>query len=534
MRERAVPQLNRAEQEEMREFLIWVMAGDTNVLKVLSATVYAVADSLRQAGLHLRAEGDRRYESEPVVRFVKQEQSIGGFLDQRELEDPLNLRRGLKDRAQQISYPRGQPETMIDTISLPRSVTNRIEMFWKLGAKAAERMELVPLAGWPFTPESDIEYVLENSDLVRSKFAIELTMLANHGFPVASQSIMLALEELAKGVDSHRLEWLHLHTALEFLQRETLTPSRRPENMELWVQYQALVFGFYYRLLKSLVALELVQQDAYFRGIWGYGSTAFLAMCTQFADGLRSHNQVSRTHILYLLSTMHNGRRKGFSYKSPGSGLLGILGTISVLTMPLLRTSDVPDEIAKFAVVDLPVIDLMSESSGELYSGTELGIEFVHAAKAPKEISPRRPSKEWSVHAKMGMMFGEGRTGVVMAARCSGRLVGWFSPLAADVTFLSSAYQVKRHETEVNYVDESVVKGFEVTDEDWQNGQIQRPLPEDLVDQIGVVHSRGCAALHYAASGFYASAREEVAIASDDINVAVGRVEGQGSGLVIA
>jgi len=59
-------------------------------------------------------------------------------------------------------------------------------------------------------------------------------------------------------------------------------------------------------------------------------------------------------------------------------------------------------------------------------------------------------------------------------------------------------------------------------------------LAPGLESVVLAVHSRGCRTMRYAAAGFFTGARVEVAIAIDDIDVAVGRVQGQGAGVVIA
>ena len=115
----------------------------------------------------------------------------------------------------------------------------------------------------------------------------------------------------------------------------------------------------------------------------------------------------------------------------------------------------------------------------------------------------------------------------MIAAQCDERLVGWFGPLAADFTFLSSCYQRERHKDEPGLEDDSVIHGYEFKDEDWQNCLIPRALLEASEEQISVFHSRGCAE-------FLANAEEEIAIATDDTSVAAGRSEAQGAGIVIA
>ena len=533
---RAIPQLNRAEQEEMKNFLVWLMADQGHDLSIFSVTVFSIAESMRVAGIHLRTSGERRYESEPIVRYVQITRPIDAFKDPLEMDDPFQARKGRQLRAQQVSFPMNHPEYMIDATTLNRSILNRMEMFWTMGCEAAEKMKLTPTPEpkLPFGPESDIYYVLDARDPTRNKFDGMLSMIVDHGFPAATQSILLALEKLTQGVGSKRLQWLHAHTARDYLQRETGKPSQEPEEMELWVQYQALVFGFYYRLLEPLISFEYVKPDIYFRGLWGYGSTTFLGMCAHFAWTLQESQSISRTQVLYMLTTMYNGRPKPYSQTTSSTGLIGVLGTISVLALPLLCTTDVPEKIARFAVVDLPVIDLLSDSC-ELYSRQIQSIDFITAAVAPpRQITPRGSNQTWSVHAKLGKLFGEESNDVMMAARCDGKLVGWFGPLAADFTFLSSCYQNQRHVNEEDFSADSIINGHEILDEHWQNDQVRRPLREDTIGQFCIVNSRGSAALRYAATGFFANAGEDIGIASDDISAAFGRVEAQGAGVVIA
>ena len=534
--ERAIAQLNRAEQEEVKNFLVWLMADQGHDLSIVSATVFSIAESMRKSGVHLRTGGERRYESEPIVRYVQNPGPIDTFEHPLRMEDRFRARQGLQVRAQQVSFPIGNPEYMIDAMTIERDVLNRMGMFWTMGRQAAEKMKLIPTPEpkLPFGPESDIYYVLEVEDPTRNKFDGMLSMIADHGFPVATHSILLALEKLTKGLESSRLQWLHAHTERDYLQTETGKPSGTPRDLELWVQYQALVFGFYYKLLEPLISFKYVQQDVYFRGLWGHGSTTFLSMCAHFAWTLQDSRSISRTQILYMLATMYDGRPKPYSQTTSSNGLMGILGTISVLALPLLCTTDIPEKIARFAVVNLPVIDLMSDSR-ELYSRQYQSIDFIRAAVAPPtHITPRGPTKAWSVHAKLGILFGEESNDIMMAARCDGRLVGWFGALAADFSFLSSCYQNPRNENGEACEDDSTIIGHGILDEHWQDDKVLRPVQEDSIGQFCIVNSRGSAALRYAAAGFFANAGEEIAIASDDVSTAFGRVEAQGAGIVVA
>lgn len=61
-----------------------------------------------------------------------------------------------------------------------------------------------------------------------------------------------------------------------------------------------------------------------------------------------------------------------------------------------------------------------------------------------------------------------------------------------------------------------------------------RAIPDENAENIfGVVQSRGCPALRYAAAGIYTAAGEEVSIATDSIDAASGRLEGEDGGILI-
>jgi hypothetical protein len=236
-----------------------------------------------------------------------------------------------------------------------------------------------------------------------------------------------------------------------------------------------------------------------------------------------------------MISSMFNGRTKPYVEGSSRRGLVGILGSISVVTLPLMRAVDTPSEIFKFMLCDLPIIDLAPENDGEIYAGTGSGIRFDNEPILQSNIIPRAPSKKWTMHAKMGVKFAGSSNGVIMAARCDGRLVGWFNPLVADVLFLTTAYCAQEGEQSIVDHDEPTsVLAVEVKDNDWQRGIVPRPARQDAPDGFIVVHSLGCPVLRYAATGFFGNAGDEIAISTGDVSFAYGRMELQESGVIIA
>ncbi|KAK0750204.1 hypothetical protein B0T18DRAFT_389666 [Schizothecium vesticola] len=540
----AIPQLNALEEEDMARFLKCLLEDKVNGFACMSAATFAVARAIEKCGITISTRDTRAFETQFIVSYVEDSAPLnitgGEKHHPAEYDDPFKVLRGIKNRAQIVSFPAGQPESMVHATQASRETINRMISLWKLGAMAAEKMQLVAAPDLPYSPEREFYYQLsdDGNDRVTASFDAYNTLLAAKSFPRSSQSVLEAVEFLTRGQDNHRKEWLEMKVGLEFLlQSQSEIPSRRSENMALWLPYQALVFGFYYKLLEPLISMEFLSDDqevSYLSGLWGYGSTTFLAMCTQFGQELSRNGRVSRTHILYMLATMYAGRNKVFQPTHSRINMLGVLGPISVLALPLLRTSDQPRELARFAALDLPVVQLAPDDEGELYASAGSGISFHPYHGGPQIIRPAGSYKKWSVHSSMGKAFRGGGPGVVMVARCEGRLVGWFNPAAAETMFLSSSYCRPLHTKEEGFVDDMCVNGFEILDGDWQQGSVNRATEANMDATVGVVHSAGCPALRYAAAGFYGGAGEEIAIATDDIGFALGRVEGQDAGIIIA
>ncbi|KAF7558219.1 hypothetical protein G7Z17_g205 [Cylindrodendrum hubeiense] len=313
----AIPQLNLAEEREMIKFLDCLLGNNCHKFTCVSASTFAVARSIQRCGVHIITNGASSFEGQLVVVYASDSSALdphGPWVhDESDREDPMRAHRGLHDRAQMVSYPAGDPESMVHTVKANRATINRMKRMWAEGAKAAEKITVIGAAQYPYTSEQEVYYYLgDEMDPEVESFNASDTILAANSFPISTQTILSATESLTEGLESHRKEWLQTHVGLEYLLKtQSEIPSRRDDNMSLWLAYQALVFGFYYKLLEPLVCLDFItDKDAYYSGLWGYGSTTFLAMCIQFSHELRRNRRVGRTHVLYMLATMYSGRNK--------------------------------------------------------------------------------------------------------------------------------------------------------------------------------------------------------------------------------
>lgn len=530
----AVPQLNQAETEDMNNMLVWLLEGEKTGFIAMSPITFSIAEAWKKVGLDLCTNGNPVRESQACVGY-----SNGIATSLKMANGVMPTPRGLGSQSLQISWPRDRPESMIDALGVGRALEQAMYKAWQYGTEAAAGLELVGEADGPFENTAEVYYSLRVPDNahVNRRYSPHIGMLADQGFPGEAEKSHAAIEHILEGEPADSLRWLHNHVAQDYLLRvENVEVTREPQFGPVYFKYQAVIFGFYYELLKQVLSFDsnLVEPTAYFRGIWGAYSTTFLAMCTQLGRCLRRDGRVSRAHILYVLAAMYNGRRKIFNTHSALPRLVGILGPISLLALPLVHTTDDPFKISKIAVVDLPIVDLISDSAdGELMASEGGGLSFEHPSEhssATTIANPTSPTHMWTVHPYMSIALGGDNTGgVAMAARCGKRLVGWFNPVAADISFLSSAYLKESP-------SEGEVVAFEIKDEHWQAGRAFQPNPDCSGVNFGVVSSHGSAALRYAAAGFYAEKGEEIAIArsAGEFCGAFDRLQAQDQGIVIA
>jgi len=529
----AFSELNRAERLEMVEFLVFLMGNTSSNFTYFSVATYSMAKALESCKIYIKTGEKGSCEGLLFVNYAPD--SFSPDLRVASEKGKRLYHRTIESQAQIVSLPSGDSKSMVQAARASRPTTNRMECLWYLGAKAAQGMSFLCTAEYPYSTNSQVQYSLgENWDPDTQRFDTYISIIAQKAFPRANQSILEGIEMLVSGYDKNARIWLESHAGLEYLLKsQAEVPDSNNELLELWLTYQALVFGFYYRLFEPLVSHELVSNStAYYCGLWGHGSTTFLAMCSQFGNELKKNRTVGQTHVLHMLATMYAGRNKIFLPDHSRTNLVGVLGSISILTRSLLRPTDNPEDMGQFFILDLPVVHLAPNEDGELYAAVGHSLEYRTCKARKRDVQPRGPMKKRTVHSSMSTAFREGNHGVVMAARCGERLVGWFSPTAADTMFLSEAYCSKRHDDDSESNFERCSVRFEVSDEDWQKVHAKR-VAGDEEETVGLVHSLGCPALRYAAAGFYGEIGDELAIATDDVEAAIGRVQLANSDIVI-
>ncbi|PSN59941.1 hypothetical protein BS50DRAFT_640385 [Corynespora cassiicola Philippines] len=260
----AIPELNSAELEDMEHFLTYLLESHESVFSAKSAITFAVADSLRLAKLDIATGEDANHEGQAHVTYHP-----GGFLGGSYYKYRVSDTRGLKSRALQIAWPRDGPEKMIEALGLPPDELNEMEKLWKYGSNAGTEVKRLGTVTLPFQTTTEVLYKLDEIPFMtrpQRRYPPHLGMLADQSFPLKTQKIHDGIDILARGRSEDELVWLHDNVSLSHVLRNE---DFRPESQrfQIYMYYQALLFGFYYGLLEQFLTFELVGKTACFHGL---------------------------------------------------------------------------------------------------------------------------------------------------------------------------------------------------------------------------------------------------------------------------
>ena len=505
--EDVMPKLNRAESEELCDFLVWLMAGSATQYQLFSATLLAVADGMRSAGLEL-VIGERKtsFEGQLVIHYAGKKESLGDFLRLLDINEE-SADAGEKRPPPQISFPHGEPWKMIEAMPRPIDSKNRMEKFWAMGARAATAVKIkaTSCGRW------DIRYVIGEYDKCTSRWPGILTGLADIHFPVTSETLLQALNNLhnesrASGDDltdwlSNYLPFVSAVPNMSWLLKLT------EKQMDCLLCYQCLVFGYWYQLIDSLISIRYTDTDVYLTSLWGFRDAYLIKAVESVNYHMRAcvnsdldpliRSGAGRDEMIRLVGIMYAGRPAELecNINTLKQGLLALLGNISVVCMSMFCPSDDVTEIGKFVILTLPILDMLQDRGGELWAGKPTGIALSHEPRSSvQKLEKVRAKKTWSVHPK-GCLIDGCLSGVVLAARCDGVLVGTFDPVLADCVMIANSNRPIAE----NSLSGEATSGYIVTELDFQQGLILRPI-EDSTTVL--VQSYGNPIMRYAAAGF--------------------------------
>ena len=501
------------------------MAGETTCYQMVSATLFVAAGGMRSAGLQfLLGEDKPSFEDQLVIQYAGQKGSVKDYLRSLNMDKDM-LKVNAEPPHLQISYPYGEPWKMIEAIPRPIEIKNIMEKYWIKGRTAASFVKVIlPRANGNFRYMN--EYVIGEYDKCTSRWSGNLSELANTHFPVDSENLLRALNDLHvqfQSRQSNSMGWAphHRHMSSSTLSIKSTATSTEDE-LDLILCCQCLVLGYWYQLLEPLISIQKTHTDVYLSGAWGFKDWYLLKAIEDFSfhmrcgmssdDDISSITCASREEMIRLLAAMYAGRQTDV-HKPENSrlktGLLAINGNISIIRKSLLYPTDDVDEIARFSVLLLPILDLLQDRDGELWAGKGTGIEFRLAPKSEIQPLTKVSSKmTWSLHTKRCINNGS-PGGIVPAVRCNGVYIGTVNPEDAD-TAIARGSGWATHEK----VNDEPMSGYTITESDFLSGSVLRPFERDA---IVLVQSQGNPVMRYAVAGLLYS-QLHVLVGSDNLS----------------
>ena len=508
-----VPSITRAEKVELQGFVLWLLRGQSNQYRLTSATVYSLAAALVAAGVQLQLEAvDASMEGSIAVQYAGD--GVGELAAVVEADwSTAAGEEGAFFGPRRVSFLVGKPQDMIEAFPGQIAMKNEMRKWWYRGAEAGAKVKIKGFS--PLRMTQTIHYCVSSFDECTSSWEGSIGALADSHFPVTSQTLMLALDDFRQGLPDSTLDWIRTSASIGSDMHETAIECAIAQR-ETYLCYQSIVFGYWYKFLEQLITFEYITEEVYFCGMWGERDPWLLSflkiLCHKFRGALRPDapptTGPNREWIIKLIVTMYGG---GYTndLSSPGRapvnqpGLMAVLGTISVVAISLLKVPKYLEDIVRFAIVSLPVIGLLPNQEGKLWSGMGSGIEFHTSTTSRQQTDDLPPAEEWTLHPKM--IPTDGRPDkVVLAVRSHGILLGTISPHEADGLVIRAlanrcGHIGARHD-ELSPPFDTDSRIIDVFDKSFQSGTIFRPTQRG---QVAMVHTQGRSIMRYAAAGFY-------------------------------
>lgn len=508
---RNVPLLTRSERVELRDFVLWMLQGQSTRYRLVSATLYSLAEAFSRLGILIRVGFPKaELEALPTVSYAG-----SGDTD---FSDALHsdlVRSGSSTKsswvpARRIAYLAGKPSEMIESFPRPVILKNAMAKWWHRGMEAGDKVKITSSA--PFRMTNKIHYSVSSFDECTSRWRGDLTTWSDEHFPVDSETLLRTLCDFNEGLSSQMQKWIR-DSARPGSEIDDLSNTYTDEQLDLFLCYQSLVFGYWYKLLEPLVTMEYVRNEVYFYSVWGFRDTYLLVLLRTLATKFRTRHDLApgpdRESIVQVLAVMFCGR-SSFNpirpHKNSSSGLVAVIDNIAIISKTLL---DVPEDmglIGCFCAVPLLVVGLLPTEEGELWTGETSELESSDCSSVVERLQRSPPLRQWTLHPKIRSVKGH-LPRIVLAVRCEGILIGNVSPNDADCALIRARDNRcgavgRRDEAPGDCASDVEMEFFNQDEEHFLSGIIQRPR---LRGQVVLVQSYGSPAMRYAAAGFYYS-----------------------------
>jgi hypothetical protein len=326
------------ETEELVNFLHWLVGTKETSFMTASSDIFALAQLLQDMGFDLIRTGVVDDVFDESVAAVILDQSVMGVRNGTSSAPPDRYRKGMRIPLQY----------MVESISLwPGSAdnNNKRRRIFSDGMTAASELTIKAVSSPWGNRDTDVAIRVISKEIAPiSRIETEIFELGERYLLLNTQK---AMDSLALLVDS----W---HTPTSKQRAEVVQGlglvGRRGDDFENHAEFQVFLLGYYYAAMSSILdTTQMSLQEAF--GSWGWNDLDFFDFIRAFSKTKLNHkgdgNLFWKFQVLKLIAYLFAGAEAD-QLSQMGTGAIGVLAKLSIVSAALMGSADTPEKITKF------------------------------------------------------------------------------------------------------------------------------------------------------------------------------------------
>ena len=266
----------------MKDFLIWLLSGQTDSFITSSSDVAAVGLCLSSLGIDILSVSGPGFAPQNVVTPCQLIYSKDNILKANtNVEKPY---RTLFERPLSTTVPLLHPEESIVHYPTSLDMHNQCRHAWNAGRKAASKLGLgvarteaaFQTKGGVLQDKGELYYAFINRGSESQRVGAEMQEIAvSHSF-VVNEELLLELEGCLRRQSPQVLAWLNEQTLYNNKNKEISDPDFHDnEKINAFCIFQSFFMAYYYHLFIKILDTSSLQVKSV-RGEWGFRSVEFL------------------------------------------------------------------------------------------------------------------------------------------------------------------------------------------------------------------------------------------------------------------
>ena len=459
----------QAEGPLVEEFLLWLLAGQTDTYTTPSSDIAGIALCLSQLGIDvLSIDGLGLQPQDTSCRLIyTTDSSI--LARQNALVIPLYP--GDHRRELQMIVPLLHPEECVVQFPVSLDVHNRCRQAWIAGQRAARHVALgilVPIVEpeYTFMPNPhDIRYSFIDRGTPPQRVSTQIQELASMLAFVINQELLIELQNCLHHEPSKVLDWLkdqisgqsfpHLgHLSIESDKLQDLS------KIHAFCVYQSFFMGYCYNVFMEVIDTKSLKMQT-IEGHWGFRSADFFRYIhshfwkaggkAPLGSSAANAITISRQSILEALALLflnyplylkgsdpHHEELRRDEHQFVARYCVGVIAKKTILVNSLVNPCYSPRDIGRFVLLDVDVGGIPRDHDGLIRPGIQVDPITVQVkepsnAAAVCKITESAPAEDASLHIEADWDGDPDR--MMLCARYKGRRFMTLSPSLTDMKF---------------------------------------------------------------------------------------------------